>query len=137
MSQDRLYQIRGGFADDTCQGDEPPDLGPLRVLAEGEELAEAVSRLADSCGRPLPADDSLYPLARDVACALTEAGFTLHHCAQHYFLSGSSPRCSASPPAAGPATGWLRPPGRCAGAGRRPVGRAACQPASAPRSYTP
>jgi hypothetical protein len=39
MSQDRLHQIRSGFADDTSHGDEPPDLGPLRALAEREELA--------------------------------------------------------------------------------------------------
>ena len=28
MSQDRLRQIRRGFADDASQGDEPPDFGP-------------------------------------------------------------------------------------------------------------
>ena len=38
MSQDRLHQIRCGFAADASQGDEPPDLGPLRALAEREEL---------------------------------------------------------------------------------------------------
>ena len=37
-------------------------------------------------GRPLPADDPLAPLARDIARALTEAGFTLHHCAQSHPL---------------------------------------------------
>jgi hypothetical protein len=32
----------------------------------------------------LPAGDSNAPLARDVAAALTEAGFTLHNCAPHH-----------------------------------------------------
>jgi len=86
MSQDRLHQIRRVFADDASQGGEPPDLGPLRALAEAEELADAAARLTDSYGRPLPADDCLYLLARDIARALTEAGFTLHHCAQHHPL---------------------------------------------------
>ncbi|HTT53023.1 MAG TPA: hypothetical protein VMH35_16635 [Streptosporangiaceae bacterium] len=56
---------------------ESPDLGPLRALAETAEFTEAVARLADAYGRPLPADDSLVSLARDIAWALTEAGFTL------------------------------------------------------------
>ena len=84
MSQDRLRQIRRGFADDASQSDGPPDLGPLQALAEREELAEAIGRLADAYGRPLREDDPLKPLAADIARALTEAGFTLHHCAQHY-----------------------------------------------------
>jgi len=58
----------------------------MRALAEREELAEAMSRLADGYGRPPPADDSLAPLARDVSQALTEAGFTLRHCAQEHPL---------------------------------------------------
>ncbi len=33
MSQDRLHQISRGFAADASQGDEPPDIGPLRALA--------------------------------------------------------------------------------------------------------
>ena len=86
MSQGRLEQIRRGFADDASQGDEPPDLGPLRALAEREELASVVGRLADAYGRPLRDDDPLKPLATDVARALTEAGFTLHHCAQRHPL---------------------------------------------------
>jgi hypothetical protein len=49
-------------------------------LAEREELADAVSGLADSYARPPPGDDPLAPLAREVARALTEAGFTLHQC---------------------------------------------------------
>jgi hypothetical protein len=86
MSQDRLAQIRRGFADDASPGDEPPDLGPLRALAEREELATAVGRLADAYGRPLRDEDPLKPLATDIARALTEAGFTLHHCAQRHPL---------------------------------------------------
>jgi hypothetical protein len=86
MSQDRLHQIRRGFADDAFQEDGPPDLGPLRALAEHEELADAAGRLADAYGRPLRDDDPLKPLAGDIARALTEAGFTLHHCAQHHPL---------------------------------------------------
>ncbi len=86
MSQDRLRQIRRGFADDASQDDEPPNLSPLRALTEAEELADAAARLADSYGRPLPANDALYSLARDIAQALTEVGFTLHHCAQRHPL---------------------------------------------------
>jgi hypothetical protein len=91
MSEDRLHQIRSGFADDASQCDGPPDLGPLRALAEREELADAAGCLADAYGRPLRGDDPLRPLARDIVRALTEAGFTLHHCAQHdplYRLGG-------------------------------------------------
>ena len=86
MSEDRLQQIRRGFADDASQGDEPPDLGPLWALAEREELADATGRLTDAYGRPLRDNDPLKPLATDVARALIEAGFTLHHCAQHHPL---------------------------------------------------
>jgi hypothetical protein len=84
--ENRLRQVRQGFADEDCRSDEPPDLGPLRALAEREELADATGRLADTYGRPLRDDDPLRPLATDVAQALTEAGFTLHHCAQHHPL---------------------------------------------------
>lgn len=91
MSEDRLCQVRSGFADDASQKDGPPDLGPLRALAEREELADAAGCLADAYGRPFRGDDPLRPLATDLAWALTEAGFTLHHCAQHnplYRLGG-------------------------------------------------
>jgi hypothetical protein len=91
MSEDRTRGLRPGDGEDGYRVDEPPDLGPLRTLAEREELADAVSRLADGYGRPLPAGDPLAPLASEVARALTEAGFTLHHCAQHdpqYRLGG-------------------------------------------------
>jgi len=63
---------------------QPPDLRRLRSLAEREELADARARLADGLGHPLPAGDPNAPLARDVAAALTEAGFTLHNCAPHH-----------------------------------------------------
>jgi hypothetical protein len=86
MSQNRSHQIRRGFADDASHGGGPPDLAPLRALAEHEELADATGRLADAYGRPLHADDPLRPLAADVARALTEAGLTMHHCAQHHLL---------------------------------------------------
>ena len=81
MADDRLQQIQRGDAEDDSLGAEAPDLGPLRALAETAELAEAVARLADAYGRSLPADDPLAALGREVARALTEAGFTLHHCA--------------------------------------------------------
>ena len=51
MSEDRLRQIRSGFADDASQDEGPPDLGPLRALAEREELAHAAGCLADAYGR--------------------------------------------------------------------------------------
>ncbi len=86
MSQDRFHQIRRSFADDASQSDEPPDLGPLRALAEREEFADAAGRLADAYGRPLRDGNPVKLLARYVARALTEAGFTLHHCAQHHLL---------------------------------------------------
>lgn len=91
MSDDRLRQIRQGYADETSQIEEPPDLGQLRALAETEELADAAARLTNCYGRPMPNDDPLYPLALDIARALTEAGLTLHRCAQHdphYRLGG-------------------------------------------------
>ena len=68
-----------------------PDHGPLRAAAEAAELAQAVSGLVsiDGCR---PADsDPLAPLARDIARSMTEAGLTVHHCAQHdplYRLGG-------------------------------------------------
>jgi hypothetical protein len=59
-----------------------PDPGPLRAAAEAAELAHAVSG---------PVSDPLAPLARDIARSMTEAGPTVHHCAQHeppYRLGG-------------------------------------------------
>lgn len=69
MSEDRLRQIRSGFAADASQDQGPPDLGPLRALAEREELADAAGCLADAYGRPLRGDDLLRPLATDIAWA--------------------------------------------------------------------
>jgi hypothetical protein len=59
-----------------------PDPGPLRAAAEAAELAHAVSGLVS---------DPLAPLTRDIARSMTEAGLTVHHCAQHeppYRLGG-------------------------------------------------
>jgi hypothetical protein len=65
-----------------------PDLAALRAATGDAEFAEAEARLVSACGYPL-ADTG--PLARDLARPLTEAGFTLHHCATHdplYRLGG-------------------------------------------------
>jgi hypothetical protein len=80
MSERFFEQLRRG-ADDDLQA---PDLGPLRAAAEREELAEAQARLTDGFGYRLSPSDPRAPLPRDVARALTEAGFTLHHCARHH-----------------------------------------------------
>jgi hypothetical protein len=96
VADDRIQEVWRGYAEDDFLGSaEPPDLGPLRAVAEGAELAEPVSRLAGAYGRPLAYGDPLAPLARDIARALTEAGFTLHHCAQsHPLYRLSRFRCS-------------------------------------------
>jgi hypothetical protein len=86
MPEDRLSQPRKGYAEEDYCNLEPPDLGPQRALAETAEFADATATLGDAYGRPLPADDPLAPLARNIARALTEAGFTLHHCAQSHPL---------------------------------------------------
>ena len=83
MSDD-LFRV--DHAADAYLGDEPPDLGPLRALAERAELADAVSGLTDGYGCRLADSDPFAPLARRIACDLVEAGFTLHHCAQHHPL---------------------------------------------------
>jgi hypothetical protein len=67
------------------------DLGPLRAAAEAAELAQAVSGLVSINGYRLAGSDPLAPLARDIARSMTEAGLTVHHCAQHdplYRLGG-------------------------------------------------
>jgi hypothetical protein len=88
MSEDQSRHLDQG----EHQGEfQPPDLRPLRAIAEREELADARDRVSDGLGHPLPTDDPNAPLARDVAAALTEAGFILHDCApQHsqYRLGG-------------------------------------------------
>jgi hypothetical protein len=81
MSEDQSGQLDQGDPEHDFQ---PPDLRPLRVVAEREELADARARLADGLGHPLSADDPYAPLAIDVAAALTEAGLTLHTCAPHH-----------------------------------------------------
>jgi hypothetical protein len=81
MSEEQSRRLDQGDPEDDFQ---PPDLRPLRTLAEREELADARARLADGFGHALPAGDPNAPLARDVAEALTEAGFTLHNCAPHH-----------------------------------------------------
>jgi hypothetical protein len=86
MSDNPRNPLRTDHAADAYMCGEPPDLGPLRAVAEQAEIADAVSRLADGYGLSLSADDPLAPLARDVARALVEAGFTLHHCARHHPL---------------------------------------------------
>ena len=68
-----------------------PDLAPLRAVAEGAEIAEAVRELRNAFGYPLSDSDPLASLACDIARSLTEAGFTLHHCDQRdplYRLGG-------------------------------------------------
>lgn len=80
MSEEFFEQPESG-ADDGLRA---PDLGPLRAAAEQGELAEAQARLADGSGHRLSPSDPQAPLARDVARALTEAGFALHDCARHH-----------------------------------------------------
>ena len=60
-----------------------PGPGPLRAAAEAAELAQAVTGLASIDGRRLADSDPLAPLARDIARSVTEAGLTVHHCAQY------------------------------------------------------
>jgi hypothetical protein len=81
MPERRSRQLDQGDPEDDFR---PPDLRPLRTLAEGEELADARARVADGLGNPLPADDPYAPLASDVAEGLTEAGLTLHNRAPHH-----------------------------------------------------
>jgi hypothetical protein len=67
------------------------DTGPLRAAAEAAKLAHAVTGLASTGGCRLADSDPLAPLARDIARSRTEAGLTVHHCAQHeppYRLDG-------------------------------------------------
>ena len=67
------------------------DPGPLRAAAEAAELAQAVSGLVGIDGCRLADSDPLAPLARDITRSMTDAGLTVHHCAQHdplYRLGG-------------------------------------------------
>ncbi len=68
-----------------------PDPGPLRAAAEAAELAQAVTGLVSIDGWRLADSDPLTPLAGDIARSMTEAGLTVHHCAQYdplYRLGG-------------------------------------------------
>jgi hypothetical protein len=68
-----------------------PDVAALRTTASDAEFAEAEARRRNSYGYGLSGADPLAPLARDIARSLTEAGFSLHHCAAHdplYRLGG-------------------------------------------------
>jgi hypothetical protein len=56
------------------------DLAAIRALAECGELAAAASRPTGADGGPLPAGPP-GRLAREIARALVEAGFPVHHCA--------------------------------------------------------
>jgi hypothetical protein len=57
-----------------------PDLAAPHATAGDAEFAEAETRLVSSCEYPLA---DAYPLARDLARSVTEAGFTLHRCATY------------------------------------------------------
>jgi hypothetical protein len=82
MVDDWSRPVSDGPEDDGWLADARPDLGPMREAAERGELADAVACLAGSAGFRLRADDPVAPLAREVAWALTLAGFALHHCVQ-------------------------------------------------------
>ena len=58
MPEDRLSQLRKGYAEDDYLGLEPPDLGPLRALAETAEFAEARP------GWPMPMAVRFPPMIR-------------------------------------------------------------------------
>jgi hypothetical protein len=81
-----------------------PDLGPLRAAAETAELAHAASGLASAYGYRLADRDPLAPLARDIACSMTEAALTVHRCAPHDPLCRLGGVCLLPVPA-GPADG--------------------------------
>src|ERR1700722_4178365 len=95
MSDAQLNQTKRGPG---CLEDGLPDLGPLRALAETQELADAEAGLTDCYRHPPPSGDQLYPLAQGISRALTEAGFTLHYGAQHdpLFRQGSVCVCCPS-----------------------------------------
>ena len=61
MPEDRLSQPRKEYAEDDYFGLEPPDLGPLRGLAETAEFADAVARLSDAYGRPAAQETTGWP----------------------------------------------------------------------------
>jgi hypothetical protein len=101
MLDDWSRPVLDGPEDDDWLADARPDLGPLWEVAERRELAGAVACLAGSSGFRLRADDPVAPLAREVARALTMAGFAVHHCVQSDPLHRLGEVCLL-PVAAGP-----------------------------------
>ena len=89
-----------------------PDHGPLRAAAEAAELARAASGPVSIDGCRLADSDPLAPLARDIARSLTEAGLTVHRCAQHDPLYRLGGVCVLAVPAeSGPVTAGSSCPG--------------------------
>ena len=84
-----------------------PDHGPLRAAAEAAELAQAASGLASIDGCRLADSDPLAPLACEIVRSLTEAGLTVHHCAQHDPLYRLGGVCVLAVPAAGTGHGGI------------------------------
>jgi hypothetical protein len=85
-----------------------PGPGPLRAAAEAAELAQAASGLASIDGCRLADSNPLAPLARDIARSMTEAGLTVHHCAQHDPLHRLGGGCLLAVPAeSGPSHGGI------------------------------
>jgi hypothetical protein len=56
-----------------------PDLCSISAATEQTDSADAVSSLLSADGYPLASDYSLGPVTPNVAHALVEADFTLHH----------------------------------------------------------
>jgi hypothetical protein len=83
---DHHFRRPGAHHEPGTHWEDPPHLAPVRALAECEEFADAVCRLADGCGNRLRGTHPLRPLAAQLARSLTEAGFTLHHCVRHHPL---------------------------------------------------
>jgi hypothetical protein len=106
MPDDWSRPVLAGPEDDDWLADARPDLGPLRAAAERGELADAVACLAGSSGFRLRADDPVAPLAREVARALTLAGFAVHHCVQADPLYRLGGVCLL------PIDAWAEPSGR-------------------------
>jgi hypothetical protein len=78
-----------------------PDPGPLRAAAEAAELAQAAYGLVSIDGCRLADSNMLAPLVRDIARSMTEAGLTMHHCAQHDPLYRLGGVCVLAVPAEG------------------------------------
>ena len=86
MPEDRLSQLRKGYAEE----DYSAWSRRISGLCGRSPRLPSSSRRWPGWPMPMavrcPAYDPLTPLARDIAGALTEAGFTLHHCAQGHPL---------------------------------------------------